>query len=132
MGKNKKEKGITTILGPDTTVEGTIGFQGTIRLDGKVNGKIASTDGTLIIGEKAEIHADITVDVARIMGEVRGVVTAQSRIEIYEPAIVEGDLHAPVVAIDAGVTFNGNCEMTPKTISISETKKSQKTSNSSG
>ena len=120
--KDKKEKGISTIVGQDTSVEGNIEFKGTIRIDGNVKGTISSKDGIVIIGENAKISADISVDTARIMGEVKGTVEAKSRIEIYKPGRVEGDLRAPVIAIDAGVSFNGTCEMNPRTISISETK----------
>lgn len=118
--KKKKERGIDTIVGLDTRFEGNLEFNGAIRLDGKVKGKITSSDGTIIVGESAKIHADISVDVARIMGEVHGTVEAQERIEIHKPARVVGDLRAPVIAIDAGVNFNGNCEMTSRTIAIAD------------
>ena len=41
--KGKKHDAISTFLGTDASIDGTIEFQGTIRLDGKVNGKIKST-----------------------------------------------------------------------------------------
>jgi cytoskeletal protein CcmA (bactofilin family) len=53
---------------------------------------------------------------------VIGTVYAKSRIEVYKPARVTGDIQAPVISIDAGVTFNGNCTMGAKTISTEETK----------
>jgi len=126
MGKDKPERGITTILGPETQVEGNIEFQGTIRLDGKVKGRISGTEATVIIGENAQICADISVDIARIMGVVMGTVEARERIEIFKPGKVEGDLRSPVVAIDAGVTFNGTCEMKPKPAVVPDTKVLQK------
>ncbi|MBW2217932.1 MAG: polymer-forming cytoskeletal protein, partial [Deltaproteobacteria bacterium] len=55
--------------------------------------------------------------VAIIMGRVNGVVKADNRIEISPPGCVEGDIQAPVISIDAGVKFNGNCAMTTKTMS---------------
>jgi len=123
----KKEKqpdsSVTTFIGPDARIEGTIEFDGAIRLDGKVEGKIKSRGGTVIVGEKAVVKADINVGVAIIMGHVKGVVDAESRIEISPPGCVEGDIHAPVISIDAGVIFNGNCAMTTKTV-FSETSSS--------
>jgi len=117
----KKEKqsdsSVTTFLGSDARVEGTIEFDGAIRLDGKVDGKIKSRGGTVIVGEKAVINADINVGVAIIMGRVNGVVEADNRIEISPPGCVEGDIQAPVISIDAGVKFNGNCAMATKTMS---------------
>lgn len=111
MGKSKKEDSITTFLGADASIEGTIRFSGTIRLDGNVQGKIQSEGGTVIIGEKAVIDADIRVDNAIIMGKVTGVIDARNRIEVYPPAAVMGDIQAPTISIDAGVKFNGNCTM---------------------
>ncbi len=111
MRKSKKEDSITTFLGSDACIEGTIKFSGTIRIDGKVQGKIQSEDGTVIIGEKACINADIYVDNAIIMGQVNGMVDARNRIEVYPPAAVIGDIQAPTISIDAGVKFNGNCIM---------------------
>ncbi len=113
MLKLKKVDSITTFLGADASIEGVIEFKGAIRLDGKVKGKIVSDNGTLIVGEKAVIDADIKVDTAIIMGRVNGVVEAGSRIEVYPPGSVAGDIHAPVISIDAGVKFNGNCAMGP-------------------
>lgn len=111
MGNKLKADSITTFLGTETTIEGVIEFKGTIRLDGRVKGEIRSECGTVIIGEKAVIDADIEVDVAIIMGQVNGVIDAKDRIELYPPGSVFGDIHAPLISIDAGVKFNGNCAM---------------------
>ncbi|MEW6076255.1 MAG: polymer-forming cytoskeletal protein [Thermodesulfobacteriota bacterium] len=114
MRKTKETAPITTILGVETAVEGSIAFTGTVRLDGRVSGKIESQTGTVIIGEKAVIEADISVGVAIIMGRVKGVIDAANRIEIYPPAQVDGDIQSPVISIDAGVQFNGKCTMKPR------------------
>ena len=116
MKKSKKVDAITTFLGPDARIDGTIEFQGTIRLDGKVEGKIQSAGGTVIIGENAVINADIQVDVAIIYGEVNGTIEAGDRIEAYPPCRVMGDIQAPIISIEAGVVFNGNCAMKARTI----------------
>lgn len=122
MRKKRKEDAISTFIGPESTIKGSLAFEGTIRLDGNIDGEISSSSGTVIIGEKANIKADIHVKNAIIMGRVTGTLQAKERIEIYKPAKITGDIQAPTVSIDAGVSFNGNCAMTPKTISASETK----------
>ncbi|OQX64209.1 MAG: hypothetical protein B5M56_00515 [Desulfococcus sp. 4484_241] len=115
MGKAVKETdGITTFLGRGASVDGIVSFEGTIRVDGRVKGKISSHDGTLIVGEKAAIDGDIDVAVAVVRGMVTGTIVAGSRIEVYPPAVIDGDIHAPVISIDAGVKFNGNCVMKQK------------------
>lgn len=111
MKKDKQNETISTFLGSDVSVEGSIEFQGTIRLDGKVKGKIHSEGGTLIIGEQAVLNADVAVDVAIITGALNGSIDARNKIEIFPPARVSGDIKAPTISIAAGVVFNGNCEM---------------------
>lgn len=117
MRKSKKTDLISTYLGSDGNIEGTIEFKNTIRLDGSVKGKIFSKAGTVIIGEKAVINARINVEIAVIMGKVNGTIDARKRIEIYPPACVVGDIQAPTIVIESGVMFNGNCSMKGQEIS---------------
>ena len=126
MRKGKKVDSVSTFLGPGDSIEGAVEFVGTIRVDGNVRGKIFSSNGTLIIGEKSFINAEINVDVAIIMGEVNGSIEARDRIEIYPPGRVVGDMRAPVMSIEAGVMFNGNCAMKARTISSGKPVKSSK------
>ena len=120
------------MLGPRMTMEGTLVFEGTLILNGHAQGTIESKEGTIIVGEQGVIHADILVKNATISGEIRGTVKATERIELHPPARVFGDLIAPVVLIDAGVTFDGKCTtaQTPdgkkKTFEIEETTSQEK------
>jgi cytoskeletal protein CcmA (bactofilin family) len=102
---------ISTLLGRDTTIEGTLSFKETVRVDGRIVGKLISQEGTVIVGENAVLDAEIQVAVAIIRGKINGRVEAKQRIEIFAPAQVNGDIFAPVVAIDSGVVFNGHCQM---------------------
>lgn len=109
--KVKKPDSISTFLGPDASVDGTLEFKGTIRLDGRVKGKIRSNDGTVIVGEKAMVDADIAVGIAIVMGEVTGTIDASDRIEVYPPGRIIGDIQAPIISIEEGGKFNGSCAM---------------------
>lgn len=102
---------ISTLLGRDTAIEGTLNFNETIRVDGRIKGKLISEKGTVIVGENAVIDADIKVGIAIIRGKVNGRIDAQQRIEVYAPAQVIGDICGPTITIDSGVVFNGNCQM---------------------
>lgn len=104
---------ITALLGRGTRFEGKLLFDGRVRLDGAFSGIIKSDD-TLIIGDGAEIDAEI--DVASVIirgGTVRGTIRARNSIELYVPAKVYASLHAPSVFIDKGVHFEGTCRMAP-------------------
>jgi cytoskeletal protein CcmA (bactofilin family) len=121
MKKEKKIEAVSTFLGHDAVFEGTINFKGTVRLDGKVKGKIVSDDGTLIIGEEAIVEAEIAVEIVIIKGSVTGKVQARDRIEAYPPARILGELQAPTISIDSGVVFNGTCSMENRAIKKNET-----------
>jgi cytoskeletal protein CcmA (bactofilin family) len=118
MKKGKNIGSISTFLGDDCRIEGTIEFKGTIRLDGRVKGKILSNGGTLIVGEKAVIHADIRVDSIIVMGEINGTIDAKKRVEVYKPGRVNGDIEAGVISIEPGGVFTGNCSMKTKAVPL--------------
>jgi cytoskeletal protein CcmA (bactofilin family) len=104
---------ITALLGRGTQFEGKLHFEGRVRLDGVFKGEIRSDD-TLIIGDGAEVHAEI--DVATVIvrgGIVHGNVRAKSSIEIHAPGKLVGNIHSPSVFIDRGVEFQGSCRMDP-------------------
>lgn len=121
MKKEKKIDAVSTFLGHDAIFDGTINFKGTIRLDGKVTGKVVSDDGTVIIGEKATVEADIIVETVIIKGSINGKVQAKDRIEAYPPARILGELQAPTISISSGVLFNGTCSMENRVITKNKT-----------
>jgi cytoskeletal protein CcmA (bactofilin family) len=118
MKKEKNIGSISTFLGADSRIEGTIEFQGTIRLDGRVKGKIFSNGGTLIVGEKAVVEADIRVSSIIVMGEVSGTIDAKNRVEVHPPGRVNGGIEAGVISIEPGGIFTGNCSMKTKTVPL--------------
>ena len=105
----KPNKTIQTFIGPEATFEGKLVFENTVRLDGHFTGSVESKEGTIIVGERGVIHADISVHTAIVSGEVNGNISATNRIELHRPARIFGDLSASAVVIDAGVAFEGRC-----------------------
>ena len=104
---------ITALLGRGTHFDGKLHFEGRVRIDGSFRGEIRSPD-VLIIGEGAEIDAEIDVGTVIIKGgSVSGNVRAAHSIELYVPARVSGSLHSPEIFMDKGVQFSGTCTMAP-------------------
>jgi cytoskeletal protein CcmA (bactofilin family) len=102
---------LTSLLGRGTTFEGKLHFEGRVRIDGVFRGEIRSDD-ILVIGENAEVEAEI--DVATVIvrgGTVKGNIRARASIELHVPAKVVGNLHAPEVMLEKGVQFEGSCRM---------------------
>ena len=123
--KERHSDSISTLLGEAARIEGLLDFEGTLRLDGKLERTLTGRNGTLIVGEKAVLKAEITVKNAVIMGTVTGTVEALEKIELYPPAKIDGDIMAPRVTIEAGAILNGKCLMTspetPKGKAVSTT-----------
>jgi cytoskeletal protein CcmA (bactofilin family) len=102
---------ITALLGRGTEFEGKLHFEGRVRIDGVFKGEIKSDD-TLVVGEGAEVHAEI--DVATVIvrgGIVHGNIRAKNAIEVHAPGKIVGNLHSPSLFIDRGVEFQGSCRM---------------------
>lgn len=79
-------------------------------MDGKFTGEICS-EGTLIIGEKALIKAEIHAGVVLVYGETHGKMHAKERIEAYAPARILGDIQTPILVFGEGVMFQGGSQM---------------------
>lgn len=90
--------------------KGDLTFEDTLRIDGRFEGTIRS-DNELIVGDTAEVNADILVGSISIDGTVRGKVVAREKIEIHPHGKVFADLSSPVLKIEEGALFQGACLM---------------------
>ena len=101
---------ITTLLGRGSEFEGKLTFEGTVRIDGKLSGEIFSED-VLVVGEGAEVFAEISVGIVIVEGNVNGNIRAKRAVELHAPARVKGNIETPSLYIDKGVTFEGFSKM---------------------
>ncbi|MFQ5596418.1 MAG: polymer-forming cytoskeletal protein [Nitrospiria bacterium] len=101
---------IAAFIGKGTSFKGIITYDGSIRIDGKVEGEIIS-QGSLIVGESANIEADVSVSNIVCAGKINGNVQASEKVHLQSTASLSGSLNTPNLVIDQGVTFNGQCEM---------------------
>src|SRR5688572_7603450 len=92
-------KKLTAFLDEGSEIEGKYTFTGTVLLNGKFQGEIASPD-TLIIGERAVVNATVRTGTLVVNGELVGNVHASERVELTGKARVFGDLESPVVVLD--------------------------------
>jgi cytoskeletal protein CcmA (bactofilin family) len=103
---------IKAFLGPGSQFEGRLAFNEIVRLDGAFRGEVTSQD-TLIVGESADLQAEVTVGTLILSGRFRGNIKAESRVELRAPAQVEGTIETPSLSVEDGVVFNGTITMTP-------------------
>jgi cytoskeletal protein CcmA (bactofilin family) len=104
------EPGPIAYLYKGSRVNGQLSFQGAVRIDGSVDGEI-QCQGTLTIGEGADIRAKISGRVVILRGRVEGNVTAKERLELIAPARLVGNVDTPRLLVTEGVVFDGNCAM---------------------
>ena len=106
-----KDGEIIAFVGKGVTFRGAITYEGTVRIDGRVDGGI-ETSGTLIVGEEAVITAKVHAGTVVSKGKITGDVMAKERVKLMSPAMLSGSVKAPAFSIEEGVTFDGTCEMT--------------------
>jgi len=90
--------------------KGDLTFDDTLRIDGKFEGTIRSP-GELVIGESGVVDAEIRVGSVSIDGTARGSIVAREKIEIHSHGRVFAKIQAPVLKIEEGAQFQGDCSM---------------------
>jgi cytoskeletal protein CcmA (bactofilin family) len=108
---NKKTEGdVVAFLGRGTEFSGKLILNGSIRIEGVFKGEIVG-GGILTIGEGARIEAAITVGHIVIHGDVEGNLEAKERLEICSTGKVKGNIRTPILVIQEGALFIGDCQM---------------------
>jgi cytoskeletal protein CcmA (bactofilin family) len=101
---------VATSLGKGSHIAGKLSFEGTVRIDGQVEGEIAAQE-SVVIGETAIVKAQVTADSVIITGRVTGDIIARRRVEIRAPGKLYGNITTPSLVIHDGVVFEGRCSM---------------------
>ena len=110
MPNNKKISEITSILAKGTQFNGDFKVNGSIRIDGVVEGNIEVSDA-IIIGSDGIVKGNIKAKQAIIGGKVEGNIVSDEKLELQKGAEVTGDIACKILVIQEGVIFNGKCEM---------------------
>lgn len=108
--KGDELDGLNAFLGVGCRYHGKLAYEGTVRIDGQFSGEIMS-DGTLIVGEGAELKAEIKVGTVIISGRVSGNIIAREKLELKRTAFVVGTIYSPVLKVAEGGIFEGTCRM---------------------
>ena len=113
----KDDDQIKAYMGKDTVFNGSLNYDGTVRIDGKFEGKVITKD-TLIIGESGHLMAEIHAGTVICMGRVEGTIVASKKVEIHSTSKVLGNIKSPALDIELGGILDGNCDMTGKETKI--------------
>jgi len=110
FGSKKRNNEIEAFLGKGSSFKGNLNFEGSIRIDGDFDGEIVGT-GTLVIGEGAQIKADIDVGSLFISGDVIGTIDVKDKIKIFSTGRLFGNIKTSSIAIEEGGIFEGYSRM---------------------
>jgi cytoskeletal protein CcmA (bactofilin family) len=99
------------IIGPTATVIGKISFQREISIEGVFEGEFEG-NGKVVIGPEGFVKANMDVQEAEISGKVEGNITVKYRLILRGNAEVKGNITAPRLSVDEGVSIIGQVYVT--------------------
>ena len=104
------ENEIDTVLAEDFDFKGTLNFDKSLMIKGRLSGDVNAT-GDLYIDEGAVVEARVKANIVSLKGTVKGDILADTRVELFASASVDGDITAPDIVMESGCSFNGICTM---------------------
>ncbi len=104
-GSAPARMGQDTVIGPGTSVQGSIRCDGNVRLEGALEGTLEAT-GEVIIGESGRVIGDIFARSIIVAGAVKGNLHAEESVDITPTGKVWGDIATTNLRVDEGL-FQG-------------------------
>ena len=101
---------VISIIGPGMTVVGDCATDGTIRIEGRVDGSVRAGKA-VVIGRDGMVAGDVSTQDAVVSGTVTGTLVAASRLEIQATAHIDGEVRAKRMQLEEGAVLNGTVHM---------------------
>ncbi len=101
---------VVSIIGPGMKVVGDCSSDGTIRVEGQVEGSVKAAK-SVVIGKEGVVVGDVATQDAIVAGRVNGSVSAESRVELQASCRVEGDIRSRRIKLDEGGQVDGQLHM---------------------
>ncbi len=107
---------VISIIGPGMTVVGDCETDGTLRIEGRVEGTIRAGKA-VVVGKDGEVEGKIFTQDAVLGGRVSGSVNAASRLEVQATARINAEVRARRMQLEEGAEMNGSLTMGEKAVS---------------
>ena len=101
-----------SVIDNQLSISGDLHTEGTVRVDGRVEGSLHRAD-TLIIAAGGVVIGDVEAREVVIGGNLCGTLTVSGRVEVQATAEVEGDIRAAAVMLQEGGTVRGHVAIHP-------------------
>ena len=99
-----------TLLAKGVLLRGEIHVEGTVRIDGRLDGDI-QTSGQVIIGEDGLVQGTINAGTVICSGRIKAKVTANERVQLMKTATLSGEVLTPVLIMEDGAKLQGVTDM---------------------
>ena len=99
-----------TLLAKGVVLKGEIHVEGTVRIDGRLDGDI-QTKGHVIIGEDGLVQGTITAGTVISSGRIKAKVMADDRVQLMKTATLIGEVLTPLLIIEEGAKVQGVMDM---------------------
>jgi cytoskeletal protein CcmA (bactofilin family) len=100
----------SNVISKETFITGDIKAQGNIRIEGKVEGTLASQN-KIVIGNSALVIGNVRAEEAEVSGRIEGEVHCSGVLFLKKTAIINGDIYTQKLVVENGAAFNGKCQM---------------------
>lgn len=107
---NQPNDAIISIIGPGMKVIGDCITDGTMRVEGKVEGSIKAGKA-VVVGKEGEVEGNIETQDAVISGKVNGTINAASRLELQSTCRIDGEVYVRRMQLEEGAILNGRVHM---------------------
>ena len=101
--------GDESVLGRGARVRGRVNGDGSLRVEGQIEGEIA-VSGDLTIEEGGSVKGDVEAHGVTILGELTGDVSAHGPVAIRASAKVSGNMGGAEVSLEEGASFTGRID----------------------
>ena len=110
-GHTRELSDVVSVVAPGMTILGDVKCDGTVRVEGKIEGSIKATK-SVVVGKGGRITGDIETQDVVVAGTVVGTVVGASRVELQETCKIEGDIRSRRVKLEEGGQIEGRLHMT--------------------
>lgn len=105
---------VISIIGPGMKVVGDCHTDGTIRVEGTVEGSVNAAKA-VVIGKQGLVKGNVVTQDAVISGRVEGSLVAESRLELQATCRIEGEVRTRRMQLEEGAVLNGTVQMGDQT-----------------
>jgi cytoskeletal protein CcmA (bactofilin family) len=111
--RSNSNQAATSVIDHGCDAQGRLCFVGAVAMNGKFRGELFSAD-TLFLGTEGEVEAEVQVNVGVIAGQIKGNITGRERIEVGRTARIFGNIVTPILVLEEGAVFDGQCQTSQK------------------